>query len=344
MDHRLWTMDIKNIYMYNIRKFIAPLIAGALFINLNTNAQTLPAPSPEIPKNWHLLDLKKDGFYGISLAPAYELVKGKKSKTVLVGVIDSGVDTAQKDLKPVLWVNPKEIAGNGKDDDKNGYTDDIHGWNFLGGPGGKANYTETTEEVREYNRLKGKYSALTATTAIDRKEYAYWLKVKTVYDTTVNKAKVETEQYAPILNALMVTSGYIKRDLKLAADASFKQEDLAKLSTGNDTLAQSKMVWESIFNQGDGDADNASVIKDITEYTAKLNNDLNPDLTSRQRIVGDNPDVWDTKPYGSNLIKFPDAMHGTGVSGLIGAVRGNNYGIDGVADNVRIIGIKAVPN
>jgi cell wall-associated protease len=86
------------------------------------------------------------------------------------------------------------------------------------------------------------------------------------------------------------------------------------------------------------------VIKETSEYLAKLNNDLNPDLTSRQRIMGDDPNVWDTKAYGSNLIKFPDASHGTGVGGLIAAVRNNGYGIDGVADNVRLMGIKAVPN
>ncbi|MEO6499446.1 MAG: S8 family serine peptidase, partial [Mucilaginibacter sp.] len=294
--------------------------------------------------NWHLLDLKTDGFYGISLQPAYQLVKGKKSKTVVVATIDSGLDTAQKDLKPILWVNPKEIAGNGKDDDKNGYIDDVHGWNFLGGPGGKANYTETTEEIREYSRLKGKYTSVTEATATNKKEYAYWLKVKDVHDSTISKSTAESEQLSPVLNVLMTTSGYIKRELKLPADASFKKADLAKVSTVNDTTARSKMVWESIFTQDGGDKDNADIIKDISEYLAKLNNDINPDLTSRQRIMGDDANIWDTKPYGNNLIKFPDASHGTGVAGMIGGVRGNNYGVDGVADNVRIIGIKAVPN
>jgi len=220
----------------NFKKLIAPLIAGALLINLNTYAQTLLTTAPEAPKNWHLLDLKTDGYYGISLTPAYQLLKGKKSKTVVVATIDSGTDTAQKDLKSILWVNPKEIAGNGKDDDKNGYVDDIHGWNFLGGPGGKADYTETTEEVREYNRLKNKYASATSSTAADKKEYAYWLKVKAIYDTTVNKAKTETEQLSPVLNVLMVTSGYIKRELKLPADSAFKKETLERIIAGSNTF------------------------------------------------------------------------------------------------------------
>src|ERR1051326_6434662 len=93
----------------------------------------------ELAKGWHLLDKEKNGVYGISLDKAYEFIHSKnlKSKTVLVAVIDSGVDTLQEDLKSVLWTNPKEIPGNGIDDDNNGYIDDIHGWNFIGGKDGK---------------------------------------------------------------------------------------------------------------------------------------------------------------------------------------------------------------
>jgi cell wall-associated protease len=101
----------------------------------------------------------------------------------VVATIDSGIDTAQADLKPILW-NTKEIPGNGIDDDKNGYIDDIHGWNFLGGPGGKCDFTETTEEVREYNRLKGKYETLSSAPAGSEKEFAYWEKVKLTHDAT----------------------------------------------------------------------------------------------------------------------------------------------------------------
>ena len=321
-----------------------PLLIGALTTGFNGFAQTA-APNDDLPKNWHTLDLKTDGYFGVSLNQAYQLVKGKKSKTVVAATIDSGVDTAQNDLKGILWVNTKEIPGNGIDDDKNGYIDDIHGWNFLGGPGGKCDYTETTEEVREYNRLKPKYGNLTAAPANDAKGYAYWQKVKTTHDETVSKSETELKQYSPMLNALMVTSGYIKRQLKLDASATFKKADVEKLTgAANDTLAQSKGIWLSIFEQAGGEGDNGKIIKELSDYMAKLNNDVNPDLTSRQTIVGDNPDVRDGKPYGSNLIKFPDASHGTGVSGLLGAARGNGYGIDGIADNVRIIGIKAVPN
>lgn len=320
-----------------------PVLFGAILTSFGAFAQQ--APKAEAPKNWHTLDLKTDGYYGVSLNQAYKLVQGKKSKTVVAATIDSGIDTAQTDLKSILWVNTKEIPGNGIDDDKNGYIDDIHGWNFLGGPGGKCDYTETTEEVREYNRLKPKYGALTAAPANDAKGYAYWLKVKGTYDATVKKSSEELQQYSPMLNALMVTSGYLRRELKLDAAGTFKKADVEKITnTTNDTIAQSKGIWMQLFEQQGPDGDNGKIIKELSDYMTKLNNDVNPDLTTRQTIVGDDPDVWDTKPYGSGLLKFPDASHGTGVAGLMGAARGNGYGIDGVADNVRIIAIKAVPN
>ena len=331
--------------MYKICKTITGLLlSSALLISFDLTAQVAPKAPAELPKNWHLMDLKTDGYFGISLNQAYQFVKGKKSKTVVIATIDSGIDTAQADLKPVLWTNTKEIPGNGIDDDKNGYIDDIHGWNFLGGPGGKCDFTETTEEVREYNRLKGKYETLTSAPAGSEKEFAYWETVKLTHDATLTKSKTEIQQLQPIMNALMATSGYVKKALNLKSDASFKKADLAKITSTSDTVKQSKAVWTSVFEQQGGDDTNAKIISDLSEYLAKLNNDVNPDLDARKRIVGDNPDAQDGKPYGSNLIKFADAEHGTGVAGLIGAVRGNKYGIDGVADNVRIMAIKGVPN
>jgi hypothetical protein len=83
--------------------------------------------------NWQNLDLAQDTTFGISTEKAYQdLLKGKTGKTVIVGVLDGGVDLNHEDLKSVIWTNKKEKAGNKIDDDKNGYADDVHGWNFLG--------------------------------------------------------------------------------------------------------------------------------------------------------------------------------------------------------------------
>ena len=131
---------------------IAILISAAAF------AQKV---KDSVPNNWHQLDQATTGYYGISLDKAYAFVKDKKlkSKQVIVAVIDSGIDTLHEDLKPILWTNPKEIPGNGIDDDKNGYIDDIHGWNFIGGKDGRNVKEDSHEAARVYNDLKAKYGA-----------------------------------------------------------------------------------------------------------------------------------------------------------------------------------------
>ncbi|RKR80643.1 subtilase family protein [Mucilaginibacter gracilis] len=328
-------------------KILGLVTGGALLLNAVAMAQTAPAAlpvEPPLPKNWHQLDYKTDGYYGISLKQAYNLLKGKKSKQVIVAIIDSGVDTLQRDLTGVLWTNPKEIPGNGIDDDHDGYIDDVHGWNFLGGPNGKCDFNETTEEIREYARLKAKYDNATEATASNKKEYNYWLKVKTTRDSTVDKAQAEIKQLSPLLNVLMVTSGIIKNELKLTSDVSFTVADLDKIKSANDTVMQSKTIWTGILQEEGGDATSAKTIKDLSEYLKKLNSDINPDLDARKTIMDNDPDDNSSSKYGNNLLKFEDASHGTGVAGLIGAIRNNGYGIDGVADNVRLMPIKAVPD
>src|SRR5215203_2323099 len=112
-----------------------------------------------LPKNWHLQDKESTEIYGISLDKAYSFVKSKKikSKQVVVAVIDSGIDTLHEDLKPIMWTNPKEIPFNGIDDDKNGYVDDVHGWNFIGGKDGRNVGEDTYELTRTFVRLNKQF-------------------------------------------------------------------------------------------------------------------------------------------------------------------------------------------
>jgi cell wall-associated protease len=331
--------------MFKLRYYLLGLsLCGAMLLNLAVFGQKMPKTIPDPPKNWHEMDLKADGFYGVSLNQAYQFLKGKKSKTVVVTTIDSGIDTLQKDLVSVLWVNPKEIPGNGIDDDHDGYVDDVHGWDFLGGKGGKVDVTETSEEVRQYYKLKDKFSGRTTAPAGQEKEYANWQRIRTVYDSTMSKAQNELKELTMEVNVLSATNYYLKRELKLQSDQTFTNADLDRIHTANDTINQSKTVWGMVFSQIGGNTTNAKVLKDLSEYYAKQNNTINPDLDARARIVGDDPDVNDGKPYGNNILKTSDASHGTGVAGLIGAVRNNGYGINGIADNVRIMAIKAVPN
>ncbi len=140
-------------------KKIFLLFNVALFYGVMVFSQT---STGVLPKNWHLQDKDSTGIYGISLDKAYEFVKTKKlkSRQVVVAVIDSGIDTLHEDLKSIMWTNPKEIPGNSIDDDKNGYVDDVHGWNFLGGKDGRNVKQDSYEAARVYNKLKLKYGSL----------------------------------------------------------------------------------------------------------------------------------------------------------------------------------------
>src|SRR5688572_10768741 len=158
------------------------LLSSIVLSSVMASAQTSIKDKEEVPKGWHLKDKAKDGYNGISLDQAYELVKGKKSKTVIVAVIDSGIDTLHEDLKPVLWRNPKEIPGNGKDDDKNGYKDDVYGWNFIGGKDGRNVKTDSYEAARVYHKFRAKYEDkevnVAALSKEEKEEYETWKKAK----------------------------------------------------------------------------------------------------------------------------------------------------------------------
>ena len=151
----------------------------------------------DVPKGWHLLDKTKDGYQGISLNQAYEFIQTKnlKSKTVVVAVIDSGIDTLHEDLKEVLWRNPKEIPGNKVDDDGNGYVDDVYGWNFIGGKDGRNVKQDSYEGARVYHKLKVKYAGQQVDPSKlqgeELEEYKTWLKAKKKVEGDGNEGGID---------------------------------------------------------------------------------------------------------------------------------------------------------
>ena len=228
--------------------------------------------------NWY--NQESQGMY---TEKAYNYLKKKKSQTVIVGVIDSGVDIEHEDLKGQIWVNEDEIPNNGIDDDNNGYIDDVHGWNFLGNAKGEHVNDARLEKTRILAQLKDKYDGIDPNSIDQDDEYKLYLQVK----EEVAADRAQFEQYMDMIDQLP---------------------------------------------------------KEAQDYIrSQMDYNLNVDFDDRS-LIGDDPDDFSDTNYGNNDVEGPDALHGTHVSGIIGALRGNGLGGDGVAENVKIMSLRAVPN
>ena len=227
---------------------VAGLVAAFVIAENSSFAQQEKSTkSGDVPKGWHLLDKTKDGYYGISIDKAYEFIRTKnlKGKTVLVAVIDSGVDTLHEDQKDILWVNPKEIPGNGIDDDGNGYIDDIHGWNFIGGKDGKNVKQDSYEGARVYHMYKTKFAErnidTTKLSADDKDEYRMWLK---------SKKKIEGEGNEEGVDLVMLKRALISAQKSASSMRKFLSKETY---TGNDVdtfnavSPQEKGAWASLL-------------------------------------------------------------------------------------------------
>jgi cell wall-associated protease len=336
---------------------IVSLMATQAFSNDNNLANQ---DTVNVPKDWFLRDPETDHFQGVSAEKTYTtLLKGKPSKTVLVAVIDSGIDIEHEDLKDVIWTNEDEIPANGIDDDKNGYVDDIHGWNFIGGKNGNVN-EDTYEVTREYARLKPIYENVDER-KVSRKnkaEYVLWKQVQAKYerDFKSNKDKYDQyhqqyELYSNAFGTLTFCDSVLSKSI--GGKAVFKST-LSEISATNDTIRFAKETLAKVMENVDGDIAIKEFLNELGEYLVQLKSGVdhyatavdfgyNLDFNSRS-IVGDDPKNLYEKGYGNNDVEGPDARHGTHVAGIIGANRKNEIGIKGIADNVRIMSVRAVPN
>ena len=299
-----------------------------------------------LPKNWHLQDKDSTGIYGISLDKAYGFVKTKKIKSsqVIVAVIDSGIDTLHEDLKPIMWTNPGEIPNNGIDDDKNGYIDDVHGWNFLGGKDGRNVKQDSYEAARVYNKLKLKYGSLipdeTSLSKEQKEEVELYKKAQQKIVGDVNPAEVA------FMKKLL--PDFLKGDSVIAKDLGKEEYNCADLEkyTATDVYAKKTktMLVQLCKINGSDEISNKQIIDEFDGQIRKADAANNPPKEYRKEIVQDDESDINDRFYGNNDIMASTPFHGTHCSGIIAAVRNNNKGMDGIADNARIMMIRAVPD
>ena len=303
---------------------------------------------PEKPKlkGWHLLNYQMDGYFGTGVKEAYELLAGRKTTTVVIAVIDSGIDTLHEDLKANLWTNPNEIPGNGKDDDGNGYIDDVHGWNFCGAPNGENLANNTHEIARVYHHWKKKFRGKKGSeiSADNFFLFKQWQRA----DSLLSKAYREYEKGFPnivnftedlqISNQLLTT--YLNK-------ASFTKADINSIKNV-DSLGWAAQVWTELFSRTtDSTVQNITIINEVNSYKNNLlankNRKDEEPIDFRGVLVKDNYEDINDNIYGNNNLYSNAGNHGTHVSGIIGAVRNNNLGVDGIVNDVRIMFIRAVP-
>jgi subtilisin family serine protease len=309
----------KNILLLTI------LVLSGLF----SSAQQLPA-------NWYNLDLKNDSVYGVSTNKAYEtILKGKKSSTIIVAVIDDGTDVDHPDLAGHIWTNSKEIPGNKIDDDNNGYPDDIHGWNYLGNAD-----EDIVMENMEVTRIVRKYQSVFADSnniKSQPEKYQEYLNAKSIYDKKLAEYTKTDERLNKMLNFIeAMNKKYAKDSLSVQEVAGYYVTDsvLIKMKERMITLMDKGTTYPSYVSELKRGYKNN---KDHLDYHMNIAYDA-------RKIIHDDYENINDKSYGNNHVKSPDGDHGTHVSGIIGATRGNEMGTDGVAANVQLMILRVVPN
>lgn len=285
---------------------------------------------------WHFSQFHPRKLAGIDYDRAQELVKDKRQDTLVVAVIDAGMDLNHEDLKEHLWVNKKEIPGNGIDDDGNGYVDDIHGWNFIGGPNGSVTH-DNLEITRIFLKLSKIHPSKLAETGYSVEEYEA-LKLK-----FLQKQRTAEANYNNLYPIVEGFKGIIQMH---GEDVSLEELQNHKSRGRNEEIAKNYAI--SVISSSKGKESFKSFSKGFIEYVEYLEGQYkyhyNIDFDAR-KIVGDNYDDPYEKYYGNNdLYAGKHSDHGTHVAGIIAANRNNDLGAKGICNTALIMTLRCVPD
>ncbi len=323
-------------------KIIQLLIPSLFLLSLTGFSQSKDVSSfDEKALNWQSKNVSRK-MMGTDTYRAYEeLLKGKTAKqTIIVAVIDAGIDVNHEDLKSNIWVNKNEIPGNGIDDDNNGYIDDINGWNFLGNSKGENIDRAPLEITRMYRELNARFENKNATEVNDNEssDFDEYQKMK----SEITKKQTEADQqYLQMSQIYTMISGMYDTLGKMENAPCGTFEEIKNIST---TSKPAKKLKRKLLLYGKFGLTKQGMKEATEHFEAEKMAYYNLEFTPRNDIIGDNlNDITDYK-YGNNDVTGPDAFHGTFCGGIIGAVQNNGLGIDGIANSVSLMSLRAVPN
>ena len=292
--------------------------------------------------NWYNLDPVKDKIQGASVNRAYTDILMHKSprKKIVVAVIDGGVDISHKDLQGKIWINTDEISDNGIDDDNNGYVDDIHGWNFIGNAKGENIHYENLELVRIVKKFNSKFTDVQVSDQLsksDQEEYALYMTCKEIYEQELKEYQDTEKLLSSFETGYNAAENTLKSFLK---KEQYCISDLKGIKSAPDDVKKARTYMLYLDKNGF----TPQTLKEMKAHTRSyLDYRLNLGFDPRT-IISDNPEDITDDQYGNNDVKGPSPEHGTFVAGIIAANRGNHIGTDGIAENVEIMVLRAVPD
>jgi cell wall-associated protease len=298
---------------------------------------------------WSHMDLQTDSIPGMSIAKAYQFLEGKQGTTVIVAIADSGIDVEHEDLKAVVWVNPKEIAGNNKDDDNNGYVDDVHGWNFLGNKAGIIVNADQLEITRIVKMGMLKYGSKKASEISEKskKDFEQHLDLLEKFEARAIEKKTEIENLKTTQKRLLQIENNFKEVKEFAGTTVLTTTFLMNLTPSNAQMAAKIADILGMLERGMTEEDLVDYGKELTTYLDAQVKGKSYDLDFNARqTLGDNLYDIEDKFYGNNNVIGSKELesHGTHVAGIVAASRNNNKGVNGVANNVKIMVVRVVPD
>lgn len=298
-------------------------------------------PLDEAPEGWWLLDDTAAPVLGTGVARAYaEILAGREPRrTVVVAILDSGVEIDHPDLAGSIWTNPGEIPGNGIDDDGNGYVDDVHGWNFIGGPDGRNVDHDTYEMTRLFAEGRVRFAGADPDTMspVVREEYELYLAASEEFEEMRAERSRMYTQIGAIAQAMERAVSVLSGQL---GGREVSVESVQAIDSPRAEVMQARSFYLQLAQQG---GTPEVIERDLETLRGMVEYNLNPEFDPRP-IVGDDPNDLEERIYGNNDVEGPDAGHGTHVAGIVAATRDNDLGIDGIATGARIMSVRTVPN